>query len=45
MLSSTNTSSTNTWVVLFGLNPTVWTAAAIILRDKNTVEAVEAGKD
>jgi hypothetical protein len=32
-------------VVRFGLKPAVWTAAAAIHRDRNTLEAVEAGTD
>jgi hypothetical protein len=33
------------WVVRFGLKPTVWTPAAAIHGDKNTVGTVEASTD
>jgi hypothetical protein len=32
-------------VIRFGLKSSVWTAAAVIHRDKNTVKTVEVGID
>jgi hypothetical protein len=44
-MSSSAITSVLTWVVRFRLKSVVRAAAVAIYRDKNTVEAVEAGID